>query len=166
MIWKEAAAVLVSVIVLVGLPLALWYWRSVVLPHHYPSGSKVITLTAVANGGIWTEEEVVGWNYWMRKPTRAEEIALKQGDHVVLRLRSVDVLHSFGIPILRLGPVDVPAGHTVQLEFDASRSGTLTFLCWQVCSPEHPNLRGRFMVAASDTEKSWQGNSNEPRSNR
>lgn len=52
-----------------------------------------------------------------------------------------------GIP--RLGAVDVSAGHTVEMEFDADRPGVLTFLCWQVCSPEHSKLRGRFVVETS-----------------
>ena len=153
--WKEAAGVLAVVLVLAGLPVLLWYWRAVVPAHRYPPGTKLITLTAVANGGIWTQEEVVGHNYWRRRPARAGEISLKQGDHVVVRLRSADLLHSFAIPLLRLGPVDVPAGHTVEVSFDAGRPGVLTFLCWQVCSPEHPNLRGRFLVKGSDQEKAW-----------
>ncbi len=153
--WKEAAGVLTVVLVLAGLPLLLWYWRAVLPAHRYPQGTKLITLTAVANGGIWTQEEVVGHNYWRRRPARAREIPLNQGDHVVVRVRSADLLHSFAIPLLRLGPVDVPAGHTVEVSFDADRPGVLTFLCWQVCSPEHPNLRGRFLVKASDQEKPW-----------
>lgn len=153
--WKEAVAVSAVLIVLFGLPLLLWYWRSRVLPHGYPPNTKVITLTAVADGGIWTQEEIVSSNYWRKKPARADEIPLNQGDHVVVRLHSVDVLHSFAIPILRLGPVDVPAGHTVQVEFNAERLGVLTFLCWQVCSPEHPGLRGRFVVKASNGETVW-----------
>ena len=153
--WKETAGVLGVVLVLAGLPLLLWYWGSVTVPHRYPPGTKVISLTAVADGGIWTQEEVVGHNYWRRKPVRVEEILLNQGDHVVLRVRSADLLHSFAIPILRLGPVDVLAGHTVEVRFDAEDAGVLTFLCWQVCSPDHPSLRGHFLVKASDNEKPW-----------
>lgn len=153
---KEVAGVLAVLLVLVGLPLLLWYWRAVVPAHRYPPGTKLFTLTAIADGGIWTQEEIVGYNYWRGTPARVEEIPLNQGDHVVLRLHSVDVLHSFAIPILRLGPVDVPAGHTVELEFDAERTGVLTFLCWQVCSPEHPRLRGRFLVEAGEgKEEGW-----------
>ena len=155
MTWKEAAGVLAVFVTLAGLPLLLWHWRAAGLPHRYPPGTKVITLTAIANGGIWTQEEVFGSNYWWKKPARAEEISLQQGDHVVLRLRSVDVLHTFGIPLLRLGPVDVPAGHTVELAFNAERAGVLTFLCWQVCSPEHTNLRGRFVVKGGKAEEAW-----------
>lgn len=153
--WKESAGILAVLLILVGLPVLLWHWRAVTLAHRYPRGTKVITLTAIARGGIWTEEEIVGYNYWRRTPTRAREIALNQGDHVVLRLRSADLLHSFAIPLLRLGPVDVSAGHTVEMQFDADRSGVLTFLCWQVCSSDHPNLRGHFLVKAGDVEKPW-----------
>ncbi len=160
MIWREAAAVLAVLLVLVGLPLLLWHWRAVTLPSHYPPGTKVITLTAVAADGIWTQENVVGYNYWWRKPKRTDEIPLNQGDHVVMRLRSADVLHSFGIPLLRVGPVDVPAGHTVEVAFDANRPGKLTFLCWQVCSPDHRKLSGYFLVKdtdkkGSDTNETW-----------
>ncbi len=153
--WKEAVGVLAVVLVLVGLPLAAWYWKAVILVHRYPPGTKVITLTAVAKGGIWTEEDVVGHNYWRRKPARVREIILNQGDNVVVRLRSVDVLHSFAIPLLHLGPVDVPAGHTVEVKFKADRAGVLTFLCWQVCSPDHPNLQGHFIAKGSDAEETW-----------
>lgn len=153
--WKEAAGVLAVLMVLVGLPPVLWYWRNVVVPHRYPPGTKIITLTAVARGGIWTQEQVVGYNYWRRTPTRTQDIVVNQGDHVVVRLRSADLLHSFAIPLLRLGPVDVPAGHTVEVEFNAERAGVLTFLCWQVCSPDHPNLRGRFVVKAKEAEEKW-----------
>ncbi len=153
--WKEAAGVLAVVLVLAGLPLAVWYWKTAILVHRYPPGTRVITLTAVAKGGIWTEEAVVGHNYWRRKPARVREITLNQGDNVVVLLRSVDVLHSFAIPLLHLGPVDVPAGHTVEMKFKAERAGVLTFLCWQVCSPEHPNLQGRFIVKGNNAEETW-----------
>jgi heme/copper-type cytochrome/quinol oxidase subunit 2 len=152
---KETTGVLVVLVVLLGLPLLLEYWRTVRLTHRYPPNTKVIKLTAVANGGIWTQEEIVGYNYWWRKPSRTEKIPLNQGDHVVVLLHSVDVLHSFAIPMLHVGPVEVPAGHTVEVGFDANRPGELTFLCWQVCSPDHSKLQGDFLVKGSAKEESW-----------
>jgi heme/copper-type cytochrome/quinol oxidase subunit 2 len=146
MLWKEIAAVALVVLVIVGLPLLLWYWQAVVSLRSYPPGTKVIDLTAVAKGGIWTQDKVVGYNYWWKTPTRTPDLQLNQGDHVVMRLHSADLLHSFSIPLLRIAPVDIPAGHTVEVQFDADRPGELTFLCWQVCSPDHPSLHGRFLV--------------------
>jgi cytochrome c oxidase subunit II len=153
--WKEAAGVFTVLAILLGLPVGLWYWRTVVVPHQYPPGTRLIWLTATANGGIWTQERIVGYNYWWRTPTRTDEIEVNQGDHVVVRVSSSDVLHSFAIPILHVGPVDVQAGHTVEVSFTANRSGALTFLCWQMCSPDHGNLHGRFLVKAKGGDESW-----------
>ena len=150
--WREVAGSGVVLAILLAVPLTLWAWRDRTL-HHHPAGTKVFLLTAVADHGVWTQEEVVGWNYWWKKPARLHTIPLQQGDHVVLRLRSVDVLHSFAIPILHLGPVEVPSGHTVQVEFQADRSGTLTFLCLQVCSPDHQMLLGQFEVQGNKKEQ-------------
>lgn len=50
---KEIAGVLGVVLVLVGLPLLLWAWRAgTLLETPYPPGTRIITLTAVADGGI------------------------------------------------------------------------------------------------------------------
>jgi heme/copper-type cytochrome/quinol oxidase subunit 2 len=155
MTWKEIAGVLAVLLVLVGLPVVLWHWRNVTSVRRYPAGTKIITLTAVAKGGVWTQDDVVGLSYWWRKPTRTGDIPLNQGDHVVVRLRSADVLHSFAIPLLRLGPVDIPAGHTVDVEFDATQPGILTFLCLQVCSLQHQGLHGRFVVKGNGQEETW-----------
>ena len=140
---------------MLGVPLVLEYWRTVALAHRYPPNTKVITLTAVARGGIWTQQEIAGWSYWWLKPVPVQEISLNQGDHVVVRVRSADVLHSLAIPQLHLGPIEVPAGHTVEVAFDANRPGELTFLCWQVCSPDHSKLQGDFLVKSSQVQEGW-----------
>jgi heme/copper-type cytochrome/quinol oxidase subunit 2 len=145
-IHAEAAAVLAVLLVLGGLPLLLWYWNTVFVPGQYPPGSKIIHLTAVAKGGVWTQDPVVGYAYWWKKPARTSEIRLTKGDHVVLFLHSPDVQHSFSIPDLQLGPVAIPAGHTVEVQFDADRVGELHFMCTQVCGRDHSHLEGRFIV--------------------
>jgi heme/copper-type cytochrome/quinol oxidase subunit 2 len=145
-IYKEAAAVVTVMLVLAGLPLLLWYWRSVAVPHRYAPGTKVIHLTAIADGGIWTQEQVVGYNYWWKNPARAEAIPLTQGDHVVLLLHSSDVQHSFVMRDLNIGPVSVPAGHTTEVKFDAPGGSVLNFLCMQVCGHEHSHMGGSFLI--------------------
>ena len=145
--WREMAGTGVVFAILLGVPMTLWAWH-VRTMRHQPAGTKIFQLTAIADHGVWTQEDVVGWNYWWKKPMRTDTLALNQGDHVILRLRSADVLHSFAIPILHLGPVDIPSGHTVQVEFNADRAGTLTFFCWQVCSHDHQMLQGKFVVQA------------------
>jgi hypothetical protein len=145
-ICKEAAAVLTVLLVLGGLPLLLWYWRSTVVPGRYAPGTKIIHLTALADGGIWTEEQVVGYNYWWRKPARANAVSLAQGDHVVLLLQSSDVQHAFVMRDLNIGPVVVAAGHTAEVKFDAVGAGALNFLCMHVCGRDHDHMAGSFLV--------------------
>lgn len=145
-ICRETAAVGAVLLVLIGLPLALWYWRAVAVPGRYAPGTKVIHLTAIADGGIWTQEPVVGFNYWWRKPARANNISLTPGSHVVLLLHSSDVQHAFVMRDLNIGPVPVSAGHTAEVKFDAGGAGVLDFLCMQVCGREHNHMAGSFLV--------------------
>jgi heme/copper-type cytochrome/quinol oxidase subunit 2 len=143
---KEMAGVASIAVMLLAFPLLLWYWQEVAIPGQYPPGTKVIRLTAVAEGGLWTQDRIVGWSYWWKKPKRVEEIRLTQGDHVLLLLHSPDVHHSISIPELRIGPVPIPAGHTVRVEFTADQPGEINFMCVQVCGKDHSKLAGRFVV--------------------
>lgn len=146
-ICKETAAVLAVLLVLAGVPLLLWYWEAVFVPSQYPPGTKIIHLTAVSQGGIWTRDQIVGYDYWWKTPARVQEIPLIQGEHVVLFLHSPDVYHSFSMPDLHIGPVAIPAGHTVEVQFDAKEAGDLRFLCMQVCGRDHSHLEGHFVIA-------------------
>jgi cytochrome c oxidase subunit 2 len=146
---SDRVPLLCTVLVLVGLPAVLWAYGRVYLPHKH-AGARIITLTAVAGDGVWTDEPVVGLNYWRRHFTAAPQIELRRGQPVVLRLASADVLHSFAIPALEVGPIDVPAGEVREVQFTPERPGEILFLCWQVCSPLHGKLRGTFLVVGAD----------------
>jgi heme/copper-type cytochrome/quinol oxidase subunit 2 len=147
-ICREAAAVVSVVLVLVGIPLLLWYWRSVVVPGRYAPGTKIFQLTALGDRGIWTEQPVVGYDYWWRNPARVNTLRVNQGDHVALLLRSPDVQHSFIMRDLHIGPVPVSAGHTVEVKFDVNTPSELEFLCGQVCGRDHTHMKGSVLVAA------------------
>ena len=67
-ICKETAAVLTVLLVLVGVPLLLWYWRAVLVPGKYAPGTKIFHLTAIADSGIWTEQRIAGYDYWWKNP--------------------------------------------------------------------------------------------------
>jgi hypothetical protein len=145
-ICKEAAAVLAVLLVLLGLPLMLWHWRGTQVQARYAPGTKIIHLTGIAEGGIWTQEQVVGYNYWWRKPAPANGVSLVKGEHVVLLLHSSDVQHSFVMRDLHVGPVPVAAGHTAEARFDAAATGTFDFICMQVCGKDHKGMAGSFLV--------------------
>lgn len=142
---NEKIAVLVTMIILIGVPAALVGYQRIYLPHEL-GGARIIELTALASDGVWTEDSVSGINYWRGHFPAAPEIRVRQGQRVVLRLTSADVLHSFAIPALNIGPIDVPAGEVREVQFTPTEPDTLLFLCWQVCSPLHGKLQGRIVV--------------------
>ena len=145
---NERFAVLLTLVILLAVPLALAGYK-VYLSHKF-HGAHIISLTALASDGVWTEDAVTGVNYWRKHFPPAAEIRVKQGEPVVLRLASADVLHSFAIPALNIGPIDVPAGEVREVQFTAKDPDTLLFLCWQVCSPVHGKLQGRIVVLDSN----------------
>ncbi len=158
---NDGIPVLVTLFILIALPLALFGYKQIYLPHKF-NGARIITLTALATDGVWTQELVAGENYWRKRFSPTPEIQVKQGETVVLRLASADVLHSFAIPLLNIGPIDVPAGEVREVKFTAEQPGTLIFLCWQVCSPVHEKLRGKILVIGSDGQPAPQPSAQEP----
>lgn len=158
---NETVAIVVTVFVLIALPLSLVGYERVYLPRKYPR-ARIVTLTAVAADGVWTEDAVVGTTYWRKRFQPVPAIEVPQGQLLVLRLASADVLHSFAIPALGIGPLDVPAGEVREVTLTAREPGTLLFLCWQVCSPVHGTLQGKIIVVGSDGHPAEPDAPNEP----
>lgn len=94
----------------------------------------VFHLTGIAKPGMWTLDNVEGWNYWWRKPRRFSEMKVNKGDTVLIFLTSADVQHSLKIPAIGIGPIEVDPGHRKEVSFVADRAGSFPFLCGTVCS--------------------------------
>jgi cytochrome c oxidase subunit II len=158
---NERIAFTVTVLILLALPISLLAYKRVYLPHKF-SGARIITLTAIATDGVWTQEQVRGINYWRKHFSPTPEIQVGLGETIVLRLASADVLHTFAIPALDIGPIDVPAGEVREIKFIVNQPGTLVFLCWQVCSPNHGKLNGKIVVLGPDGKPAEQTTEEEP----
>ena len=73
------------------------------------------------------------------------EIPIKVGERIVLLLESLDYEHGFSVPDLRLRADFVP-GRVTRLELQATKAGTLDFLCDNFCGDDHEDMHGRFIV--------------------
>lgn len=147
---SEMIAVAVTLAVLFGVPWALIAYARAYLPRKFP-GASIVSLTAVAADGVWTREPVTGATYWRKRFHAVPTISVDVGQPVVLRLASADALHSFAIPALEIGPIDVPAGEVRTVAFTPREPGMLLFLCWRVCAPLHGQLLGRVLVLGPDS---------------
>jgi mono/diheme cytochrome c family protein len=106
---------------------------------------RVITLTAIAETGIWTADEVRGVNYFARsfQPARPQ---LEVGESVLLRLKSADVVHDFYCPGLGIGPLEVYPGLVEEVVVTPDAPGAYDFYCTTVCGQAHFRMRGQFIV--------------------
>ena len=75
------------------------------------------------------------------------EIVLKKGQTAVLEFTSLDFVHGFNIPDLKIR-ADLPPGKvtTVRVRFD--EAGSYDFLCDNFCGDGHEEMAGRFVVTA------------------
>lgn len=94
-----------------------------------------------------------------RDPHGADDVVssilvLPAGREVDLQLRSLDVIHGFFIPGMRLKENTVP-GMVLHLHFTPVTLGTYPILCSQVCGSGHARMQARLMVVSPADYKVW-----------
>ena len=67
------------------------------------------------------------------------------GTHVRLVIKSEDVAHGISIREFNVRQ-DIPAGETVNVEFDATQRGEFTIYCSVFCGAGHRDMRGKLVV--------------------
>lgn len=138
---------------------ALGVCSAVFLPFMYEARASsapraiagVVTLTAVANTGTWTDQDVTGWNYWTRDFPPARPV-LTLGETTLIRLKSSDVTHSFYLPDLGVGPVSVQPGHVVEIPVKPTTEGVFPYYCTTVCGHPHWGMRGEVAVRPTGSQ--------------
>lgn len=142
----EVLALILVIVSTISLPFVIFAIEKYYVYAQGPKEARIINLTAIANGGIWTQEQVAGYNYWWKKFKRAEEIPVKLNEKILFRVKSSDVLHTFAIPSFRIGPEEVYPGKLTKVEFEADREGSFKYLCWLWCDEDHPKMHGKIIV--------------------
>jgi len=73
---------------------------------------------------------------------------------VRFELRSMDTLHSFWVPELRLKQDAVP-GRTILGWFEATRPGAYPVLCAELCGVAHGIMKGQMFVHPPEEYRGW-----------
>ncbi|MBB6146637.1 cytochrome c oxidase subunit 2 [Silvibacterium bohemicum] len=81
-------------------------------------------------------------------------LVLPLGREVDLRLRSLDVIHGFFIPAMRLKENTVP-GLVLHVHFTPIAVGTYPILCSQVCGSGHARMQAQLRVVSPDAYRQW-----------
>jgi cytochrome c oxidase subunit 2 len=73
---------------------------------------------------------------------------------VLVNLKSMDVLHSFFLPNLRVKQDAVP-GNTIPVWFRATEPGTFDLVCAELCGWGHYKMKGRLTVESKQDYERW-----------
>jgi len=79
---------------------------------------------------------------------------LPLGRPVEMKLRAIDVLHSFYVPEFR-AKMDMVPGTVTRLWFTPTRTGEFQLLCAELCGLAHAYMRGTVVVAEEAQYSSW-----------
>lgn len=79
---------------------------------------------------------------WEYNPS---EIRVKEGQTVILRIKSIDVPHGFVIEDYRVN-VFLPPGEVVEAKFTANKVGEFVYFCNVFCGTGHPSHKGKLIV--------------------
>lgn len=72
-------------------------------------------------------------------------IILKTGQPVVLEFTSVEFIHGFNIPDLKIR-ADLPPGQPTKVRFTPDKAGEYDFLCDNFCGTGHEEMSGKIIV--------------------
>jgi cytochrome c oxidase subunit II len=84
----------------------------------------------------------------------ASELVLPVNREIDLQLRSLDVIHGFFVPGMRLKQNAVP-GETLHVHFTPVVEGTYPILCSQVCGSGHTRMQARMRVISTNAYEAW-----------
>ncbi|MCI0340040.1 MAG: cytochrome c oxidase subunit II [Planctomycetales bacterium] len=95
-----------------------------------------------------------------KDPAASDDVVLRgalhlpEGRPVVVRLRSLDVLHSFAIPELRVKQ-DIVPGHLGRTQFRPVRAGSYELACAELCGLGHYRMSGKVVVEPAPEFERW-----------
>jgi len=84
----------------------------------------------------------------------ASELVLPVDREVDLQLRSLDVIHGFFVPEMRLKQNAVP-GSVLHVHFTPVREGIYSILCSQVCGLGHARMQAHMRVVSQAAYGAW-----------
>jgi cytochrome c oxidase subunit 2 len=171
--WTEVAVVLVELILLVAFSIPAWATRV----RDLPADQDAIVIRVVAEQFAWNVQYpgvdgefgrtdikevaaenplglVAGSPHAADDITTVGEIVLPLGRPVIVQLSSKDVIHSFGVPAMRVKQDAIP-GMMIPVWFTPTRLGEYEIACSQLCGLGHYRMRGVLRVVSDDDYRAW-----------
>ena len=82
------------------------------------------------------------------------DLHLPVNEEILLNLKTMDVLHDFFVPNLRIKQDAVP-GNKIPMWFTAKKNGTYDIVCAELCGWGHYKMKGRLTVESRADFDAW-----------
>jgi cytochrome c oxidase subunit 2 len=82
------------------------------------------------------------------------DLHLPVNEEILLDLKSMDVLHSFFLPNMRVKQDAVP-GMRIPVWFRALETGQFDLVCAELCGWGHYKMKGRLTIESRDAFDRW-----------
>lgn len=166
--WTEVGVVVAEVVLLVVFALPIWFQRTAA----QPSDSTALVVRVVAEQFVWnvhypgadgqfgqtslsllSTTNPVGLDrdsrFGQDDLLALSELHLPIDQPVVIQLSSKDVIHSFGVPAMRVKQDAIP-GLVTPIWFTPTVTGTFDIACSQLCGLGHYRMRGTILVESAE----------------
>ncbi len=93
-------------------------------------------------------------------PAAQDDIVVRGKVHIpvdrmtVVRLRALDVIHSFTVPLFRVKQDTLP-GYTAYTQFTPEEVGIFELACAELCGLGHYRMQGSVIVESEESLKNW-----------
>jgi cytochrome c oxidase subunit II len=130
-----------------AIALSMFYygWTSYIGTRNVPPGAMEIDVTAQQYSYLFT---------YPNGKVSEGELVVPQGKAVKLNMQSVDVLHGFFIPALRIKR-DILPNMKTYVWFQEESTGEYDILCTQYCGTRHSEMRATLKVVPLDEYEKW-----------
>jgi cytochrome c oxidase subunit II len=169
--WTEIGVAIVELLLLVAFSIPAWASRV------SPPSAEALVIRVTAQQFSWTAhysgadgefgrtdpslvsaDNPAGLN---RRSPHAEDdvvsvgaVHVPIGRPVVVQLTARDVIHSFGVPAMRVKQDAIP-GMTIPVWFTPTLAGTFDIACSQLCGLGHYRMRGVITVESASAFDAW-----------
>jgi cytochrome c oxidase subunit 2 len=124
---------------------------------HGPVTPGEILSEPVTGGDILVEVTGRQFSWGYQYPTfgiKSSELHVPLNKLILLRLTSLDVIHSFWIPDLRLKK-DANPGYWNEMRFTPNKLGTYLIECTELCGLGHAEMRSSLVVQTEEDFQAW-----------
>ena len=134
-----------------ALTLIFFVWGAFLFSKQNNPPADALQITAIGRQWMWKFQHPGG-------QSEINDLHVPEGQPVVIRMISQDVIHALYIPALRIQMDTIPDRYT-QIWFKADKTGAYHLFCSEYCGTDHSEMDGTLTIMKPADYEKWLTNS-------